>query len=102
MAIETLFNQAVVLTSTADLVVQVGAKHSYANTSGAKPWKLSILFDGVLVNFATGGGAPTDAPSVFVSMTGVSAGAHTVTVTWYGHSSMSISGINMFVLGKYK
>ena len=96
---QTIFQYTLNLTTVTDVMVLVSGKHVYANIAGNKPWQLAIYIDGVLRNYAGGSGYGTDAPQVLAFLMQASAGSHTVRITWFGHNSMQLRGVNAIIQG---
>jgi hypothetical protein len=73
--------------------VAFAGKQSYSNTSGSNPWDAYVYFDGNLIGHVGGATAVTD--NIYCSgvVTAVSAGAHTVSVTWT-YTSTAITLLN--------
>jgi hypothetical protein len=95
-------DQTVYLDTTADVTIRVSGKHIYANVSGKKAWQLAIYWDGNLINYAGGEGAYTDAPFLEAAILGAGGGNHTIKVTWFGHSSITLRGVNCIAEWRYK
>lgn len=70
--------------------------------SGAQPWGVRLLIDGVVVNTITGNSVQVAVP---ISTAGVvAAGSHTMTLQWMGDSTMQLNagGSSLVVLRRYK
>lgn len=99
---QTLINYTLNLDRAASLAFRASGKHNYSDISGSKPWQIALYLDGTLMNAVGGSGYGTDVPSVDATAPNVSAGSHTVRVTWYGHTSMQIRGVNLIIQGTKK
>lgn len=100
----TLFSYTLSVPVTTNLFIITGGKHGYSgNLTGSNPWELDIIWDGTIINSASGSGAVTDAPNCFASVTQATAGSHSVAINWTCTSTyMTIKGSNLLILSAYK